>query len=232
MSNGKMLLVGVAVPSSGEWKVDFALSLLEIQRALIQHPKVKGYTGVGLKIFCQRGSMLAQQRQGLVDKAIEGGCSHVLFLDDDMVFPPHLIHMLASHHRNVVACNCPTKAIPGSPTARTFVKGDAAGRPLYTTFGAKGLVKVWRVGTGVMLINLKVFEKIPKPWFDFTWKEGYDATEGEDWYLCKKFEEAGVEVFVDQEASAFIGHIGSYVYTHDDVALPDDQDKQLIQGVK
>ena len=209
-----MLLVGIAVPSGNEWKADFAMSLINLQRACIEHPSLKGYSGIGIKVFNRRGSNLLDLRQGLVEEAIKQQCTHILFLDSDMYFPAMLIHMLARHHSKVVACNCPTKAIPSSPTAR-LKDGTDAGKVLYTTEDTKQLVQVWRVGTGVMLINLKVFDKLPKPWFDFTYM-GEEATDGrtwlgEDWYLCRLFEKTGINVYVDQEASWLIGHIGNFI---------------------
>ena len=219
----RMLLVGIAIPSGGEWKADFAMSLINLQRACIQHPELKGYSGIGIKVINKRGSNLSSLRQGLVEEAIQQKCTHILFLDSDMYFPAMLIHMLARHRRKVVGCNCPTKAIPSSPTAR-LKDGTDAGKVLYTTEDTKQLVEVWRVGTGVLFIDLQVFEDLPKPWFDFTYM-GKEATDGrtwlgEDWYLCKLFEEAGIKIHVDQEASWHIGHIGSFIYSHAEVEVP------------
>lgn len=231
----KMLLIGVCIPSSHEWEADFALSLINMQRALIANPNIKGYSGVGIKIFNRRGSNLSALRQGLVEEAIAQKCTHVLFLDSDMYFPAMLIHMLARHKRKIVACNCPTKAIPASPTAR-LKDGTAIGKVLYTTEHTKQLVEVWRVGTGVLMIDVRAFEGVPKPWFDFTYK-GEEAQsgrdwEGEDWYLCKLLQEAGHKIYVDQEASWLIGHIGTFIYSHAEVEVPEEKPKIQLIGSK
>ena len=58
---------------------------------------------------------------------------------------------------------------------------------------------------------------------------------GEDWYFCEKLEAAGIPIFVDHEASSFIGHIGNKVYTHDDVLLPENkpgENETIPSGVK
>lgn len=225
MPETKMLNVGIAIPSGGDWKADFAMSLINLQRACIQHPNITGYSGIGIKVFNRRGSNLLALRQGLVEQCIEQQCTHILFLDSDMYFPPMLLHMLARHRRRIVTCNCATKAIPSSATAR-LKDGTEAGKVLYTTEDTKQLVKVWRVGTGVMLINLKVFKDLPKPWFNFTYM-GAEAADGktwhgEDWHLCRLLEKAGIDIFVDQEASWLIGHIGSFIYSHTEVEVPDE----------
>lgn len=227
-----MLLVGIAIPSGNEWKADFAMSLINLQRACMEHPNVKGYSGIGIKVFNRRGSNLLSLRQGLVEEAINQQCSHILFLDSDMYFPAMLLHMLARHRRSVVTCNCATKAIPSSPTAR-LKDGTETGKVLYTTKDNKELVKVWRVGTGIMLIDLKVFSKLKKPWFNFTYtgndsKSGR-AWHGEDWYLCQLLEKANVDIFVDQEASWHIGHIGSFIYSHLEVEQIDEPELKLVK---
>jgi hypothetical protein len=155
----------------------------------------------------------------LIDDALAANRTHLLFIDSDQTFPANLVHLLARHGKNVVACNVATKVIPSSPTARNFNPNYAGGDVVFTNAESKGLEKVWRIGTGVMLLNLQVMKHIPKPWFETIWWPPINDFMGEDWYFCQKLEEAGVQLWIDHDVSKEIGHIGTYTYGHDDVGL-------------
>lgn len=212
------LKLAICVPSRSEWHADFGMCLLAMYSALAQKP-IPGFRGHYVRFINKRGSMLPKLRQDALNDAIKMGSTHALFVDSDMYFPHDLVHRLISHKKPIVACNCATKATPASPTARAYVEGDGKGRPIFTTFSNKRLERVWRVGTGVMLIELEAIRHVPKPWFELVWSEETQDFEGEDWYFCRKLEKAGISLYVDHAASAYIGHIGDFMYTHDDVAV-------------
>ena len=83
-----------------------------------------------------------------------------------------------------------------------------------TSHGKTGIERVWRVGTGIMLIDLAILKNMPLPWFEIR----YDAEHGmhitEDWDFCARVERAGHEIYVDHGLSQQIGHIGEFNYTH------------------
>jgi len=76
-----------------------------------------------------------------------------------------------------------------------------------------GLEKVWRVGTGVMMIKSTVFHDIKKPWFPVKWIESEQRWQGEDWGFCEKLEQAGIPIWVDHDTSALVGHWGNKMYS-------------------
>lgn len=226
------LKLAICVPSRSEWHADFGMCLLAMYSALAQKA-VPGFKGHYVRFVNKRGSMLPKLRQDALNDAVMMGSTHALFLDSDMYFPHDLVHRLLSHKKAVVACNCATKATPASPTARAYVEGDPRGRPIFTTLSNKSLERVWRVGTGVMLIELKAIRNMPRPWFELKWSEAIQDFEGEDWYFCRQLEAAGIDLYVDHAASAYIGHLGDYMYTHDDVAvenvlMPGAEDKDIV----
>jgi hypothetical protein len=191
---------------------------------------VGGYDDQGYAVHCSRGSVLSNQRQDLLNMAMKTECSHLLFLDADMTFPKDLVHRLVAHGKDVVACNCPTKAFPSYPTAKLKSRpGDVAGRDLYSN-GRSGLQKVWRIGTGVMLIDLRIFrdnKKLRRPaWFDITWVPQLGKYMGEDWSFCRRLEHAGVDIWIDHDLSLEIGHVGLLEWTHDYIEVP----KQGVQA--
>jgi hypothetical protein len=192
------------------------MSLLFLTNYLASHGEIDGKP-VHYMVHNKRGSILAQMRQSQVELALENKATHLLFIDSDQTFPRDLFHRLFAHRKQVVSVNVATKCIPANSTAR--LKGPTCeGIPLYTTPESTELVEVWRIGTGIMLIDLNIFKreglKTP-PWFDQVWSEETQSYIGEDWGFCQKLEDAGVKLWVDQDLSREVGHIGALNYGHD-----------------
>lgn len=214
--------VAIAIPSGETWTASFGLSLSTLIIALMQKP-VSGYTQNQLKLIHEKSSLLPKSRHGLVTKAQEHGCTHILFIDSDQDFPAYLLHGLARHGKLVVGCNVATKCFPSGPTARSFATNWHGGHPVFTTKTSKGLEQVWRLGCGVMLINMEVFKKIPKPWFEIRYNAEHDEYIGEDWFFCEQLEKAGIPIFVDHDMSKEIGHTGHLTFTHEMISAPEDE---------
>jgi len=209
--------VMIAIPSGNDWKADFGMSLAGLM-ASINQPLLKGKRIEMLRLWNTKGSILSRSRQTLVEKAQEEGVSHILFLDSDMVFPQWTLHRMLDLELMVVAANCATKMLPSTPTARQYDPMNMAGDQVYSQHSEQPPIEeVWRVGTGVMLINMKVFDKVPAPWFDITWNPVLKDYTGEDWNFCAKVQDAGIPIHIDHMLSQHIGHIGSYTYTHSDI---------------
>ena len=210
----------IAIPSGGTWDANFAMSMIFMTNFIASRGSVHGRK-INYRIHNKRGSILANMRQGLIEEAIKGDATHVLFIDSDQTFPADTFHRLMWHKKQVVACNVATKMLPSTPTAR--LAGGVAGVPLYTTKESTGLQEVWRVGTGVMLIDLNLFkrEHMIAPWFTQFWNPKLGSYMGEDWGFCEKLEQAGVKLWVDQDLSKEIGHMGMLEYTHEAVEVLD-----------
>lgn len=200
----------IGIPSGTDWKADFGMSLAGLV-ASAPRPLIGGGHVERLRLWNTKGSILSRSRHVLVSKALEEECSHILFIDTDQTFPSHTLHQLLRWDKDVVAANCVTKCLPALPTARQFSKDVSAGVPV-SSVGRTGLEKVWRIGTGVMLIKTRVFKKLPQPWFPITWQPENDDYTGEDWNFCKACEDAKIDLFIDHELSKSIGHIGSFEY--------------------
>lgn len=200
----------IGIPSGSDWKADFGMSLAGLV-ASSPRPLIGGGHIERLRLWNTKGSILSRSRHTLASKALEEECSHILFIDSDMTFPNFTLHQLLRWDKDVVAANCVTKSIPALPTARQFDKDNPAGR-LVSSLGREGLEKVWRIGTGVMLVKTKVFKKLPQPWFPITWQPENDDYTGEDWNFCKACADAKIDVFIDHGLSQHIGHVGSLEY--------------------
>jgi len=214
----------VAVPSGSTWEADFGMSML----AMVANSNIvpEGYSNISLGVQNTKGSILPQLRTKLVQKAQEMNATHILFIDSDMQFPAWTLHRLLEMKKEVVACNCVTKSLPTVPTAR-FKDGTLAGTPMrhYDYDGKVDCIPVWRVGTGVMLIEMGVFDKIGHPYFPITQLE--DEIIGEDWGFCQRCEDAGIEIFVDVVLSPYIGHVGRLEYT---AAMQDMSKSQVVSN--
>jgi len=67
---------------------------------------------------------------------------------------------------------------------------------------------------GVGLIDMRVFERIEKPYFEFiTYKKGDFkgmVKIGEDGSFCEKVKKVGIDIYCDPTIA--IGHLGEYEY--------------------
>lgn len=209
---GKFNLV-IAVPSGSTWQAQFGVDLVNLI-ACFNTKRVADYSSQSARVVNVRSSILSNNRMNLVKAARAAGATHMLFLDTDHTFPSDLPHRLAKHHKMIVAANCVTKNIPASPTARAKAN-DPRGVPVYTDPESTGLEQVWRIGTGVMLINLHVFDRIGLGVWGMLFLTGEDTYQGEDWTFCAACEEAGIPLYIDHDVSKLVGHLGIYEFTHD-----------------
>jgi hypothetical protein len=210
----KIFNLAVAIPSGALWHADFSLSLVMMMLALQKHP-VPGYTDRGVRVINKRTSILPKSRHDLIEDALAQGCSHLLFIDTDQTFPSFLVHQLASHNKRVIGCNIATKSIPASPTARNFNPNWKGGDVVYSDATAKGIEQVWRIGCGVLLIDLSIIAQLRRPYFAVEWNEDMKDFTGEDWFFCQRLEEQAIPIFIDHDLSRQVGHVGSMTYTHD-----------------
>lgn len=215
---GKHLKLAVCVPSLGNWDEQFGQCLQKMIVFLAQHP-VQGYDVLReVELYQRRGSGIPVMREEFLDTCKQRGDTHCLMIDADQTFPPDTAHRLLFHGKPVVAANIATKTIPSSPTARTK-DGTPYGRSCYTDT-QHGLEKVWRVGFGIVMIEIAILEKLGRGLFEWIWDDSIKQYRGEDWSFYKRCEDKGVDVYVDHDLSRQVGHIGNYIYSHKDVLNP------------
>ena len=203
------------------WPADFGMSMAQmcvyISTQLFE-------TGQQREVIVldKRTSMLPRSRQECLEDAIHQNCTHALFLDSDQSFPHDTAHRLIAWKKPVVACNIAVKTNPSFPTARG--RGATCfGVPITSEAPKTGLEKVWRVGCGIMLIDLSIMKAIPKPWFEVCYSVRNAQFIGEDWYFVGKVEKAGHDIYIDHGLSREIGHIGQFNFTHHNIpSLPAD----------
>lgn len=202
----------VGVPSGSHWIAQFGVDLVNLFNKF-NTTRVADYSRQSLQLANVRSSVLPQNRLDLVKAAQDRDATHLLFLDSDQTFPPDLIHRLASHHQQIVAANCVTKTIPATSTARAFSEKEPRGIPIYSDPDSHGLEQVWRIGTGIMLVHMSVFDRVPEDCWEMRFLPGPKRYQGEDWAFCEACEKAGIPIFIDHDVSKLVGHVGNYEYT-------------------
>lgn len=123
-------------------------------------------------------ALIARARNSLVEEFLHGSaadCTHMLFLDADIIFDPQSIVDLIEFDKDVVCAAYPKKIIDWNkikPALNEHPEAKADDIPILirevcvNTIGAepdadaKGLIEVKHAGTGCMLIKRKVFEKM------------------------------------------------------------------------
>jgi GT2 family glycosyltransferase len=163
-------------------------------------------------LIFQIGGYVSINRNSLVQEAINANGTHIMFIDTDMIFPKDAIRKLALNDKEIVAGNYNIRLGPLSKeqggTVVTFFDTitQKAVHPLKVP---KKPFKCYTLGTGFMLIDLKVFKKIKYPWF-VSWQDKTGEHTTEDVDFCKKAHKAGYDVWCDPTIP--ISHIGQCLY--------------------
>lgn len=214
--------LAICVCSTRDWKPQFGVALA----ALVNDIAIRGVAGKALERFDllveQNCSNLCNGRHSVIQRAIAGDFTHALLLDDDMTFPTDIADRLASHNCDVVASNASKKAYGSLGVAVGFDNEFISG---------PGVQEVARAGLAVALIKLSALKNIPMPWFEVLWIPQIGRTVGEDYYFCMKLRKQGVKIFVDQDVSPLIGHVGDFEYRlSDDVFRPNAKRNEKVAG--
>lgn len=188
----------IAIPTRGQMPFQFVQSLTDMIRKLDED-------GVNYEIAFHAATLVYIGRDRLAKKAIDEGFTHVLWLDDDMVFKPDLID-------DLTFCGKP------------FVSGLAVGRraPHFSCVFKEVLPKVERwtyneypkepfriygCGFACVLIETKVLEKV---WITHGTCFFPTRELGEDVAFCDRALKLGFEIWA--EPTVQLGHIGTQIY--------------------
>ena len=206
--------VALCVSSGGACKPGFVVSLATLTPYIAQVPVYPGVTTQSFSLKVAESSSICDNRQLLVQAAIDDDCTHVCFIDDDMIFPRDAVHRLARWRQPLVAANY-RKRIPNGSFVASKPFKDGYGQ-VYTTQTAASLEEVSGIGFGLCLIDINVFKRVPQPWFEFRWRESTQSHIGEDIVFCNACKSAGIPLYIDHEVSREVLHVGSFAYSWSD----------------
>jgi hypothetical protein len=161
-------------------------------------------------------SLVSRARNNLVADFLKTDCTHLLFIDTDLIFSAEHVTRLLSHNVPLVAGVYPKKQ---AELAWVFnpIPGEVEDK--------NGLIKVKYAATGFMLIRRDLIEAMISV---FRCVE-YDDDEGggvkhdlfsvgvvdrrylsEDWYFCRRARILGIDVLIDTRV--VLKHVGKAIY--------------------
>lgn len=179
-------------------------------------------------------------RDALTAQFLKSDCTHLLFVDSDLIFTPQDVERIASHDVPVVGGLYPIKsegplkwcgntfpeaAVPHSAIPAPRLHGEQPTAP-------NGLQRVRYLGTGFLCIAREVIERIideDRAEIEYThdipphetrwnfWRMGVRPTDDarrrfltEDWFFCQRCLELGIPVYADTKVR--LRHIGTAVW--------------------
>ncbi len=191
-----MIKIAIGIPTQGTIKSQTAYSLMEMVR-------LNDYEF--LPIF-RYGGYIAENRGKIVEIAQDNLCSHVLFIDHDMVFSADLIKKLIEHDKDIIGVNYNYRFLPLT-TMTVF----------YDKFGKEtkeiaimpiDIFEVASVGGGCVLIKMSVFDNLKRPYFEMEQDEYNNRVVTEDFGFLNKAKAVGYKVFCDPNIE--VGHLGDF----------------------
>ena len=184
--------VGICTPTMGSVPEDcvaamdnFLLNVSELFR--IQRFMVKS---------CPVGAA----RNALVQMALDNNCTHILFIDADMIPSPRALPDLLAWDKDIISGLCFHKTPPYHIAARK--KGVQGLEHMSLDDIKSEIVEVAAIGMAFALIRAEVFRDMPSPWFDC--RGGVGCGEDIDWSL--NVSKLGYKIFLDPHVE--VGHFG------------------------
>jgi len=204
--------VGICVPVKDKPAIEWSF----------QFSQMTAMAGVELALYSSKHYELDYARNDLVDQSIREGCTHTFFLDTDVVpwywelaqtepnGPVKLLHRpFPEVIRQFLAFEYPivsglywVKRPPGGSNMALVVDAEdfrvqPVEAPLVNLVGRCILVDM--VGMGCCLIDNRVFDKIPYPWFSYyrskeRGPDGRFPELSEDFYFGRKARAAGFPI--------------------------------------
>lgn len=181
----KFQVCSVGVPTFGWVSVNWHLTMHHLATPIF----------FSLRFVNVIGKQVDEARNKIVEDALQFGCSHILFVDDDVLPPRDGLIRLWNHQVPIAAGVYYSKAQPPKPLIFRF--GELSG---VEDWKMGDLLKVDACGMGFTLIQTDVFKKMKPPWFKTVVdnKDGVDCTYTEDIYFCERVrKELGLDVLVD-----------------------------------
>lgn len=190
--------VTIGIPSMGSVKTFTMSSIIDI---IAKDPSPKSFS-------YPVHTYTHEARRICVEEAMNAGSSHLFFLDSDMAVRGTVIQQLAKHHKPVVGALYNERRLPLTNTVKFWDNGSMA--PRTSSEMPKTLFQCYAIATGCMLIDMKVFEKVEKPWFFYSYFPDGSMDYGEDVWFCDRVNKAGFSVWCDPTIE--IKHIGDFAY--------------------
>lgn len=202
MWDGVPTSVSILVPTRDMVYSHFSYSLGNLMKTTTQ-------MGINVHLFFDASTILINQRERLINQAIEVKSEWVLWLDSDMMFPPTTLLRLLAHNQDIVACNYMKRSYPFKSV--TFL--DQSDWESWVPIQSEDtLITAEVTGMGCLLMKTSVFQNLNKPYFEYTYQPETKDWIGEDFTLFNKLNALGYELKIDMNLSKEIYHMGTFAY--------------------
>lgn len=198
----------VSIPSMGN-------PSFKTLQSLIQLSQVCPYQ---LAFHFVESTIISKARNLAALEAINRNCTHILFIDDDMVFSPEVVEKLVAQDKDIIGALCFGRTDTPYPIAKKLFKNEIFDYTWETVSTWDKTTEVDATGTGFLLVKTEVMKRIQPPFFAFApasdfglkQREFPDHEVSEDTYFMMKAKMAGYQIWVDP--TLIIGHHGQKVY--------------------
>ena len=202
MWDGVPTSVSILVPTRDMVYSHFSYSLGNLIKTTTQ-------MGINVHLFFDASTILINQRERLIQQAIEVKSEWALWLDSDMMFPSTTLLRLLSHNQDIIACNYMKRSHPFKSVTFMDTNDWESWVPIQSE---DELLTAEATGMGCLLMRTSVFQKLNKPYFEYTYEPKTKDWIGEDFTLFKKLNGLGHQLKIDMNLSKEIYHIGTFAY--------------------
>lgn len=176
--------VFIAIPTTGEIRTELAIFLLGLDRHLYD-----------ITVSFTIGGGIAHNRNKLVEEFLKTDYEWFLFIDSDTVPPINILDMI--ENRKDICSGVYHQFKKNKLRPLVFEKSKDKYKFIQTE-KKDYLIEVDAVGTGCLLINRNVFNKMKKPYFEFLYDEIGLVKLSEDLNFCREAQKAGFKIWVDK----------------------------------
>lgn len=233
----------IATPMyGGQCSGVYVQGLLTLQAAL-QARGIASFTS-----FLFNESLITRARNSLVHQFLKTDCTHLLFIDSDIRFDGFQVVQMLDHDKDIICGIYPKKEINWGEVKAASDRGvpvenlkhftgawvvNLVDYQASVTVPINEPMEIWNGGTGMMLINRRVFEKLAKQvpsysnnvtdlsgankvgepikeFFATSIEPETNILLSEDYHFCKLWRDAGGKVYAAPWVQ--LGHLGSYLF--------------------
>ena len=107
------------MPTAGSVKTQTMFSLFKLIK------------GAKFKIFMsfRESSLIHRNREGLAQEIVDASCTHLMFIDSDMVFEEDAVDRLLERNKDIIGVNYYKRQLPKESTVKIH---DEHGKKLFT----------------------------------------------------------------------------------------------------